>query len=320
MIFDNASMAGQIVIERLEFRSRCGVTSEERARPQPLAIDVELDCETDQAGFSDDLRDTVNYATVAHRIVEIGTGQETQLLEAMAEQLLGAIFNEFPIDRIKLWLRKLHPPITYVTSSVGITIERTRYAYQFLRADPRPASLLIEQLHRLPKGKVLDVAAGRGRHTLFLSSLGYQVEAIDRDEQALGQLLDSARTQNLTGVTTRTLDLEQPPSHAPDLGRETYDVVLVFFYLSRPLFPRLLQALRPGGVLLYETFLIDNHLQHQHPKRREFCLAHGELLNLTPGFRVLHYDEGPHEGTRQGEFVYTAQLVTQKPFTLGSPI
>ncbi len=320
MISDNAVMAGRIVIERIEFRGRCGVTSEERARPQPLAVDLELDCEMAQAGVSDDLRQTVDYAAVVHRIVETGTGRETQLLETMAEELLLVIFHEFQVNRIQLWLRKLSPPITCVTRSVGITIERTRLEQQMLRACPQPATFLAQQLHRLPKGTVLDVAAGRGRHTLFLSSLGYQVEAIDRDAEALAQLLTTARSQNLAGVTTRTLDLEPPPPHAPSLGRARYDAILVFFYLNRPLFPHLRDALKPGGVLLYETFLIENHVQHHHPKRQEFCLAQGELLDLTSGLRVLHYDEGPHEGAHGGESMYTAQLVAQKPIHSGPTV
>ncbi|NJL15997.1 MAG: dihydroneopterin aldolase, partial [Nitrospira sp.] len=51
-------MGGQIIIEQLEFRGRCGVTPEERARPQPLAIDLELDCRLEPAGLSDDLQQT----------------------------------------------------------------------------------------------------------------------------------------------------------------------------------------------------------------------------------------------------------------------
>ena len=309
-------MTDQIRIERLEFRSRCGVTPEERARAQPLAVDLELDCRMDHAGVSDDLRHTIDYAAVARRIVEIGTGREAQLLESIAEQLVAALFAEFPVGRIKLWLRKLHPPILQITSSVGITLERTRLTQLLLRTDPHPSRFLVQQLDRLPNGLILDVAAGRGRHTLFLSSLGYQVEAVDRDQLALTQLLADARTRHLVGVTTQALDLESP--HPPDLGEERYDAILVFFYLNRPIFPHLFRALKPGGLFIYETFLIDHHLRYQHPRRREFCLGHGELLGLTSGLRVLHYDEGLHEGARDGDSAYTAQLVAQKPFTPGT--
>ncbi len=309
-------MTDQIRIERLEFRSRCGVTPEERARAQLLAVDLEMDCQIDHAGVSDDLHHTIDYAAVASRIVEIGTSREAQLLESIAEQLVAALFAEFPVGRIKLWLRKLHPPIVQITSSVGITLERTRLTQLVLRADPHPSRFLVQQLDRLPKGLILDVAAGRGRHTLFLSSLGYQVEAVDRDEQALTQLLADARTRHLVGVTTQALDLES--QHPPDLGEERYDAILVFFYLNRPIFPHLFRVLKPGGLFIYETFLIDHHLRYQHPRRREFCLGHGELLCLTSGLRVLHYDEGLHEEARDGDSAYTAQLVAQKPFTPGT--
>ncbi|HWF61039.1 MAG TPA: dihydroneopterin aldolase [Nitrospira sp.] len=312
-------MGEHVVIEQLEFRGRCGVTPEERARPQPLAVDLELDGRLEAAGLSDDLVHTIDYAKVAQRVVGIGTVQESQLLEALAERLLAALFDEFPIGRIKLWLRKLHPPISSVTRSVGICIERTRLAQQILRADPPPAKFLVQQLHRLPKGKVLDVASGSGRHALFLASLGYQVDAVDRDEPALAQLSAGARARYLTGISSRVLDLEQPP-HEPNLSHEAYDAILVFFYLNRPLFPYLIDALTPGGVLLYETFTVDNHVQYRHPKRREFCLAPCELLSLTPGLRILHYDEGLHEGTSGLESVYTAQLTAQKPSAPGPSI
>jgi dihydroneopterin aldolase len=311
-------MGGHVVIEQLEFRGRCGVTPEERARPQPLAVDLELDCQLDAAGLSDDLARTIDYATVAQRVIEIGTVQESQLLETLAERLLAALFDEFPIERITLWLRKLHPPISFVTRSVGISIERTRLAQQALHADPPPAQFLARQLHRLPKGKVLDVASGSGRHALFLASLGYQVEAVDRDEQALAQLSADARAQHLTSIGSRVLDLEQLSPRELNLGHEAYDAILVFFYLTRPLFPHLINALKPGGVLMYETFTIDNHLRHNHPKRQEFCLAPNELLRLTSGLRILHYDEGPHDGGRGSEPVYTAQLVAHKPLPSGS--
>jgi dihydroneopterin aldolase len=310
-------MSGQIIIERLEFRGRCGVTPEERAKPQPLAVDLELDCQLGPAGLSDDLAHTVDYAAVAQSVVEVGTAQDSCLLEAMAERLLAMLFEKFPIGRVKLWLRKLNPPITYVTGSVGITVERTRLMQQLQHTDQAPARFLVQQLHRLPKGNVLDVAAGSGRHALFLASQGYQVEAIDRDAQALAQLSATARTRKLIGVTTRTIDLEQPAPFDPDLGKESYDVVVVFFYLHRPLFPALIKALKPGGVLIYETFTIDNNVHHKHPKRREFCLAHNELLRLTSSLHVLHYDEGSHGGGQTSDSVYTAQLVAHKPMRSG---
>jgi dihydroneopterin aldolase len=311
-------MPDHIVIERLEFRGRCGVTPEERAKPQPMAIDLELQCELGPAGFSDNLSQTIDYAAVATRVVQAASAQEACLLEAMAERILTTLFDDFPVENVSLWIRKLHPPITSITSSVGITINRTRLVHEVKQAVSPPAKFLLQQLHRLPKGKVLDVAAGRGRHSLFLASHGFQVDAVDRDESALAHLSTSAQHHAPTTVTTMPLDLERPAPHEPDLGKDAYDVILVFFYLYRPLFPAIMGALKPGGVLVYETFTIDNHVHHQHPKRREFCLSPNELLRLTSPLQVLHYDEGAHVDRHGADRIYTAQLLAVKPMPSGA--
>ena len=306
-------MSSHIIIERLEFRGRCGVTAEERAKPQPLAVDVEMDAPLDAAGRSDNLADTIDYANIARRLVEIGTTQEAALLETMAERFLAMLFADFPITRANLWLRKLHAPISQVTRSVGIRIDRTRLAQQLSGIEPKPAPFLVEQLHRLPKGRALDVAAGGGRHSLYLAARGFHVDAIDRDETALSQLAAAAAAKTLPGIKPRAVDLEQPAPFDPGFGHETYDVVIVFFYLHRPLFPFFIDALKPGGVLIYETFTIDNYTHHKHPRRWEFCLSHNELLRMTSTLQILHYDEGAHDGVEGPRSTYTAQLVAQKP-------
>lgn len=306
-------MSSHIIIERLEFRGRCGVTAEERAKPQPLAVDVEMDAPIDAAGRSDNLTDTIDYANIARRLVEIGSTQEACLLETMAERFLAMLFADFPITRANLWLRKLHAPISQVTRSVGIRIDRTRLEQQLSGIEPKPAPFLVEQLHRLPKGTALDVAAGRGRHSLLLAARGYHVDAIDRDAAVLSQLSASAAKQERSSITTKAVDLEQPAPFDPGFGHDTYDVVIVFFYLHRPLFPFLVEALKPGGVLIYETFTIDNYTHHKHPRRWEFCLSHNELLRMTSALQVLHYDEGAHDGVDGSRATYTAQLVAQKP-------
>lgn len=306
-------MTDAIIIERLEFRGRCGVTVEERTKPQPLAVDVELQRSAISLNPADDLSHTVDYAVVARRLVEVGSAGECHLLETLAERLLHMLFDEFPIERAKLWLRKLHPPIHQLTTSVGVTLERTREMQDAHRANHAPARFLIEQLHRLPRGTVLDVAAGDGRHALYLASRGYRVDAVDRDAAALEQLEAAARSRGYDTIATRIVDLELPPPHEPDLGKERYDVILVFFYLYRPLFPLLRAALKPGGVLVYETFTIDNHLRHQHPKRREFCLAPNELLGLASGLRIVHYDEGGRPDNRNATVIHTARLIACKP-------
>jgi dihydroneopterin aldolase len=305
-------MSSRIIIERLEFQGHCGVTPEERERPQTLAVDLELELQKEGAGQSDNLAQTVDYATVAERIVSLGSKEGCHLLESLVERLVSMLFAEFPVERIRIWLRKLHAPLPMVTGSVGIRLEKDRTPRQRHTVDPMPASFLLQQFLRLPKGKALDVAAGTGRNALYLLEHGMEVEAIDRDGDALLQLSDVARTRRLTQLKTRTLDLERTPDHPPDLGREQYDTILVFFYLFRPLLAPIMDALKPGGILVYETFLIDNYFRNRHPRRWEFCLAHNELLRLTSPLRVLHYDEGEHQGSHGAAPVFTAQLVAQK--------
>ena len=305
-------MAGKIIIERLEFQGCCGVTPEERRRPQPLAVDLELDCQTEPAATSDNILHTVDYAQVTDRVIEVSTTQDCALLETLAERLLSLLFAEFPIDRVKIWLRKLAPPLEHMAGSVGVQLDRSRLAHRIQDTGPTPARFLTQQLHRLPKGKALDVAAGSGRNALYLASQGFQVDAMDRNEQAMTELAATAKQRNLPNLAVRTVDLERTTDERPEFPKQEYDVITVFFYLHRPLFPALIESLKPNGVLIYETFTIDNYMRHRHPRRWEFCLAHNELLRLTSTLRVLSYDENEQDSSPENGSVFTARLVAQQ--------
>jgi len=156
------------------------------------------------------------------------------------------------------------------------------------------------------------VATGQGRQAMYLASKGFAVHGIDRDAAALHELQAQAQKTGLSSITTESIDLEMNPQHPPDLGTAMYDVIIVFFYLYRPLFPQLLHALKPGGVIMYETFLLDNHLHRQHPRRKEFCLEANELLTFLQELRILHYDEGDHEGSSGRERAFTARALARK--------
>ena len=300
-----------IIIEGIRFQARCGVTLEERQRPQPLLADLEVACSAEDAIHSDHLAKTVDYAQVIQRVVDVGTANETLLIERLADQISQVLMMEFPIQRLTIWLRKAAPPLPDVTGSVGI-----RLTYPRTRAGDSHAAHLSPFLnttaHMIPKGKVLDVATGEGRHALYMASQGYEVIGLDQDEVALDTLARTANERRLSNLSTWNVDLERHPETPPSLGNQEYDGILVFFYLFRPLFPSLLQALKPGGVLIYETFLIDNHLQFRHPRRKEFCLGHNELLQLTNQLRVLCYQEGPQPSSSQQSPAITARLVAQK--------
>ena len=301
-------MSAQLIIERLEFQGHCGVTAEEREVPQPLAVDLELDYPAQAlktAAESGDIAHAVDYARVTDRVLELATGHVFHLVETLADRMATMLLAEFPVTRVRLWVRKIAPPLKSVSGSVGVRVERTRPLQT--RGAP-PAGFLLEQAHLLPKGTILDVACGSGRNALYLAAQGFTIEGVDHDEQALAAVSAEAGRRNLSSLTLRCVDLEANP----DLPKEHYDGIVVFFFLYRPLVPVLVQALKPGGVLVYETFLIDNHLRHRHPRRREFCLAHNELLRLAAGLRILHYDEGAHAGGHGDGFAFTARLVAKK--------
>jgi SAM-dependent methyltransferase len=134
-----------------------------------------------------------------------------------------------------------------------------------------------------PRSRVLDLAAGRGRHARFLAALGHRVVAVDRDTDALATL------RGVAEVTTRACDLE---SGAWPLEGERFDAIVVTNYLHRPTLPALLATLSDAGVLLYETFAA-GHEAFGRPSNPDFLLASGELLELVRGrLAVVSYEEG----------------------------
>jgi SAM-dependent methyltransferase len=133
-------------------------------------------------------------------------------------------------------------------------------------------------------GAVLDVASGAGRHARFFAARGHRVTAIDRDASALATMADVA------GIATLTADIENGPW--PLTPGERFAAVVVTNYLHRPLFPHLIDALAPGGVLIYETFAQGNETVGK-PSNPAFLLAPGELLDrMRPQLRVVAFQDG----------------------------
>jgi FolB domain-containing protein len=303
----------RIVLEGVAFEGYCGITTTEREKPQPMLVDLEFECETIHAMVKDDISYTVDYAQVMNTIVKFADNEKFALLETMGEHLCHTLLTQFPISSVRIWIRKLAPPLSHLEGSVGVKLERNQGStFKGLKNLPAPSAFLREQLAHLPKGSVLDLATGRGRNALFLASQGFSVQGVDRDEEALNHIQAQSETLNLKDITLQCLDLESDTSNPPDLGSACFQLIVVFFYLYRPLFPNILKALAPGGFLIYETFLLDNHLKHNHPRRKEFCLSHNELLDLTQELRVLHYDEGLHGESPESPSHFTARLLAQK--------
>ena len=146
----------------------------------------------------------------------------------------------------------------------------------------QPSAWVQRWAARIPAaGRVLDVACGGGRHARYLAGQGCRVDAVDRDAASFLGLAGVAH------VTTCEADLE---GGAWPYGGESFDAVVVTNYLHRPLFPRLFAALKPGGVLIYETFALGNE-RYGRPRNPDFLLQPGELLRLAHGrLEVIAYE------------------------------
>ena len=167
----------------------------------------------------------------------------------------------------------------------------------------RVEAWLAAHLELIARGQpVLDVAAGRGRHAIFLAEHGWSVHAVDRNADAIAALDEHARSHGLP-IRTSCIDLE---TGDVNLGSEQYGTVLVFNYLHRPLVPALVRALRPGGVLLYETFTARQR-ERGHPRNPAFLLEDGELPRLVQPLVVLDQREGEFDGR------FIASVAARKP-------
>jgi hypothetical protein len=155
----------------------------------------------------------------------------------------------------------------------------------------QPAPWLVDNVDWIPPGaRVLDVASGRGRNTLFLAARGFQVHAVDRQAEAL---LGLVHVQGVPGlVTTEVIDLE---AGSVSLGHRCYGGVVVFNYLHRPLMPAIVDAVADGGALIYETFTV-GQAKRGHPKSPAFLLRPGEIERLVQPLRIVRVREGDFDG------------------------
>lgn len=134
-----------------------------------------------------------------------------------------------------------------------------------------------------PGARVLDLAAGHGRQSVFLAGRGAHVIAVDRDADALASF---AATR---GVTTRVADLE---GDVWPLEGERFDAIVCVHYLYRPRLADLLGLLVEDGVLIYETFAVGNEV-FGRPSNPAYLLRDGELLQLVrTRMSVVAFEQG----------------------------
>jgi SAM-dependent methyltransferase len=138
-----------------------------------------------------------------------------------------------------------------------------------------------------PGGRVLDLAAGAGRHTRLLLDHGFAVLAVDRDVSTLSPLAGPR-------CEVRAIDLETDALWPLGGG---FDGIVVTNYLHRPLLPAIETALAPGGIVLYETFAAGNE-RFGRPRNPAFLLAAGELLSAFRSLTIIAFEQGRVDAPR----------------------
>ena len=166
-----------------------------------------------------------------------------------------------------------------------------------------PSLFLAEQISRLSRGKALDLAMGSGRNSIFLARNGYEVDAIDYSSVAVGKLQSFVKEQSLP-ITVKQADLTtfQIPDH-------TYDLIINFNYLERSLIPQIKRGLNPGGMLLFETYTIEQP-RYGRPRNPDYLLKPNELLSSFSDLHIIYYHERIDHSTEQPQAI--ASLLAQK--------
>lgn len=173
-----------------------------------------------------------------------------------------------------------------------------------------PCGWLVDNRRLLPRaGEALDVACGSGRHAVWLAESGLTTTAVDQDAAAIDSLNREAARRGLS-LTARVVDLE---SGQPCLEPASFDVIVVVHYLHRPLVPQLVAALRPGGVLVYETFTRAQALRGK-PTNPAFLLEPGELESLVRPLEILARREGDYDDRMVASVIARQGSAHRSPF------
>jgi tellurite methyltransferase len=167
-----------------------------------------------------------------------------------------------------------------------------------------PEPFLAEMLAQIPRGVALDVAAGRGRNSIALARVGLRVVALDFSTEAMQSLAATARAERLA-IWPVVANLDN--FHLKD---ESLGAIVNINFLDRALFPKFDRALRPGGILIADTFLVDQ-AAIGHPRDPRFLLARGELRALAGGLEIEEYREGLVTYPN-GEHAYRASIAARR--------
>jgi SAM-dependent methyltransferase len=178
--------------------------------------------------------------------------------------------------------------------------------YSNKQNSPTASYVLTQNQHLLPKkGSALDLACGQGGNAVLLANAGLDVLAWDVSPVVIKQLHDFTALNNIT-INAQVRDVTILPPEANSL-----DVLVVSFFLDRELCKDILAALRPGGLLFYQTYC-QQKVEKKGPSNPEFLLADNELLSLFSTMKVRVYREESLLGDHQQGWRNQALLVAEK--------
>lgn len=170
----------------------------------------------------------------------------------------------------------------------------------------KPVQVLCDYAYLLPRsGNALDIACGTGSNAIFLAQHGLDVAAWDISEQAIKLLREKALQMHLA-ISTRICDVTME-----SIAENSFDTIVVSYFLDRKLIPALINALKHNGLLFYQTFSRE-YIDNTGPKNADYRLATNELLRLCHELKiVLYHEEGLIGNTQQG-FRNEVMLIGQR--------
>ncbi len=164
-------------------------------------------------------------------------------------------------------------------------------------------------------GKSLDLACGLGGNALRMAELGFASHAWDISDSAVHKIQEFAQERHLN-LSIRQSDIAQAEEQQKMID-EGFDVIIVSRFLLRDVIPMIHLALKPGGLVFYQTFVQESIVDSTHassniPKNNHFRLKPNELLHLFSELRLRYYREEGLQGNTQRGFRNEAMLVAQK--------
>jgi len=178
-----------------------------------------------------------------------------------------------------------------------------RYRTGFYDGVKDPHDLLVNFAGLFAGKRVLDIAMGQGADALYLASRGIGTVGLERSREAIKLARAAMKARNCP------MSIIEADANRLPFKKGSFGGIIVFFFLLREIARDITEMLKPGGILIYETFLKRQN-EVDRPRNPAFLLDDGELLSLFPGFTTIFYEEGAHD--RAGKKRITAQLVARK--------